>query len=162
VGIRQKLNEAPKAGIAAVAVLVVGVYAVVAWEIRSPRFGSHVTNIRSYYSDDDGQSYFSDESGLMPPFDHHGSPAVRCYVFECKGQKFVGYLEKYTDDLLKSINTPFDPKHRTEAPLDFNGGSLVKKPGNSEWVKEYSAKGQAIVKVQCPDGSGDVPKATYP
>lgn len=162
MGIRQKLNDVPKVGIAAIVLLVVGVYAVVAWEVRHPKFGSH-SSISSYYSIDDGKTYFIDDGARMPPFDHDGSPAVRCYVYQCKSGMFVGYLEKYTDELLKNLNTPFDPKNRGPGgPVDFRDGTLVKKSGDKDWVKKYSARGQAIQKVQCPDGSGDPPKLVNP
>lgn len=158
MGVRQKLNDLPKVGIVVTAVLVVGVYAVVAWEIRGPKFGGH-GQLRSYYSDDDGKSYFVDDAALMPPFDHGGATAVRCYVFQCGGKIFVGFLEKFSDEVMAGLNKPMV---RGDKPLDFRGGTLVKRPGDHDWVKKYSRKGEAIQQVKCPDGSADQPQYVKP
>jgi hypothetical protein len=162
VGIRQKINQAPKAGIVVIIVLVVGVYGVVAWELRHPALGSHAS-IKSYYTIDDGQTYFADDGALMPPFDHDGSPAVRCYVYRSKGTLFVGFLEKYADDLLQTANAPFDPSKRgLVGRTDFKDGTLVKRPGDKEWVKKYSARGEQIQLVKSPDGSDAQPEPVNP
>jgi hypothetical protein len=163
VGIRQKLNDASKGVIGLVIVLVIGVYAVVAWEFHRPANGGHL-GLKTYYTTDDGKTYFPDDGALFPPFDHEGGQAVRCYVFKCPSSgEFVGYLEKFSPELHDALTTPFDPTHRGDhPPLDFSSGTLVKKPGDKNWIIKASTKGQAIVHVQCPNGSSDEPTAVSP
>ena len=59
-----------------------------------------------YFEESDGfddGSWFADKAERVPPFDHHGQPAVRLHLFSCDGGKttFVGYLEKLPEDVLQ-------------------------------------------------------------
>lgn len=161
MGIRQKLNQAPKGAIVVIILLVLAVYGFIAWQLHRPRFGS-AGSTRSFYTDDDGKTYFADDGTRMPPFDHDGQPAVRCYIYTCNGQPFVGYLEKYTDGLIGNLDTPFDPKHRELGHASFRDGTLCKRPGETKWVKEFSSAGREITQVRCPDGSNQTPAPAYP
>ena len=147
-----------------VVVLVLGIYALVYWETKGQKFGSH-SSVRSYYTDDDGQTYFAGAGDLYPPFDHDGKPAVRCYVFKCPktGVAFVGYLEKYSDATRDSLDKPFDPSMRGKGggPMDIREGTLVKRPGDKDWVRRNGDKGGKIATVVCP-GTTDLATAVYP
>ena len=63
------------------------------------------TLTQSWYTDDDGKTWYADDKSLSPPIDHNGKTAVRAYVFSCDGGKheFVGYLERYTPDARQAI-----------------------------------------------------------
>lgn len=162
MGVRQKLNDASKSVMVLIIVLVIGVYAVVAWEMHRPAAGAHL-GLKSYYTVDDGKTYFADDGARMPPFDHDGSPAVRCYVFKCGDTEFVGYLEEFSPELHDALTKPFDPAHRGDAaPPNFAQGTLVKKPGDKNWIIKASPKGDALVRVKCPNGSIDQPSAVIP
>jgi len=164
VGIRQKLNDASKGIIGLVILLVVVVYAVVAWEFHRPAAGAH-SNIKTYYTIDDGATYFADDGALFPPFDHDGSQAVRCYVFKCASSgEFVGYLEKFSPEMKETLDRPSDPTHPTAGPpVNYAAGILVKRPGDKNWVPEASSKGEAIAhNVKCPNGSNDQPVPVTP
>jgi hypothetical protein len=55
---------------------------------------------QSFFSTDDGKTFFADSSSRIPPFDHDGKPAYGCYVFTNDGgkTKYVGWLFRYTDE----------------------------------------------------------------
>jgi hypothetical protein len=123
VGIREKLNNSSGIATGAVIVVLLVSVAVIAIEIRG---NSGEAPKKCYYSIDDGKTWFSDASKNLPPYDYDGSPAVRCYVFSGPNGKFVGLLEKYSDD--------------TRAAIVRNGGAvpmgtpvLIKKPGEGQW-----------------------------
>src|SRR5690348_13994130 len=53
----------------------------------------------AFYTDDNGKTFFKDDVGKLPPFDHNGKKAYRCDVFEdSKGKQFVGLLYRYTEN----------------------------------------------------------------
>ena len=163
MGIRQKLNDASKAVIVIIVVVVLAIYGIVFWEMHHPAYGSHASG-ESYYTTDDGNTYFADDATLFPPIDHNGSPAVRCYVFkDPSGTKFVGYLEEFSPEVHKALTTPFDPAHRGDmAPLNFAEGTLVKRPGDKNWTIKASPKGEQITHPKCPDGSSQDPTLVNP
>ncbi len=55
---------------------------------------------QSFFTTDDGKTFFTDASSKIPPFDHDGVPAYGCYVFSDDGgkTKYVGWLYRYTSD----------------------------------------------------------------
>ena len=164
MGIRQKLNNASKGVVALVIIFVLGVYGVVAWEIRRPAAGGHA-NVRSYYTLDEGKTYFADDGALFPPFDYEGGQAVRCYVFTSPSSgEFVAYLEKFSPEMKELLEKPSDPTHPGAAPpINYAAGVLVKRLGDKTWVPEASPKGEAIVHdVKCPNGSNEKPAAVTP
>jgi hypothetical protein len=82
----------------------------------------------NYYSTDDGKTWFVDSASKLPPFDHDGVPAVRCFVFKGGNGKFVGLLEKYTDATRDQLaRTAEQMRPRDDVTV------LVKKPGEKDW-----------------------------
>jgi hypothetical protein len=52
---------------------------------------------KTYYSDDDGATWFIDSGNRIMPFDHHGKPAVGAALFvDAKGKQVVGYLIRHS------------------------------------------------------------------
>ena len=123
---------------------------------------------RSFYTDDDGVSWFADDIHKIAPFDHGGRQAVRCFLYKCGNTQFVGYLEKYPDDVKSQLEAapkyvwgqPKTPE-RAAATVDTYGAELVKKPGDPTWVKSSDPEGASITAVKCPDGKG-VPNMVTP
>lgn len=101
---------------------------------------------KNYFTVDDGQTWFADSANKLPPFDHDGSKAVRCYVFKGSNGKFAGLLEKYSDDTLNRLS--HEAKPPSVIPI------LVKKPGEKEW-KNIGPDEEAIIlmHITSPDGS---------
>jgi hypothetical protein len=102
----------------------------------------------AYYSDDDGKTWFPDSITKLPPFDHNGKQAVRCFVFQHHGQTFVGYLQKYSDTLKARIQAT-----NSAGDSDLMFGTLVKRPADKNWIPTSDPRSQQIIKPQPPDGS---------
>ena len=185
MGIRETLNQYQyiAAGVTIGAIVAAGVFIVSSMkEGATPRYGSV-----AYYSDDDGASYFEESNKLIPPFDHHGKPAYKAYVFTCSKDKtkWVGYLEGYLpeartkmqelqasmDELAKQPNA--SPPSRDKDPVYAlsaiqTKGLVVKQPDRpgqppNKWVSQ--ADGSAFFKAQrpvCPNGGNDEPMIVLP
>lgn len=110
---------------------------------------------QGFYSDDDGVTWFTDDSSLIPPYDHNGKMAVRALVYECPGGvKFVGVLEKYSDAEKKKIEAErAKPEPNASALSDLmDNGMLAKVPGKGNYVPVGSAPPQ-IFQPLCEDKS---------
>lgn len=84
---------------------------------------------RSWYTVDDGKSYFADDVAKVPPFAKDGKTAYGCEVFTCDGGKtaFVGFLFRY----------------RAGAEAEFK--ALVKPSASAgPEIEEYQARRNAI------------------
>jgi hypothetical protein len=111
----------------------------------------------SYYSNDDGKTFFAAASENVPPFDRDGKPAVQAYVFQCCGKKFVGFLDRYNAEAHK-LKVSGKATRETEMY-----GHELKKPGSSTWVKGHDlAVAGKVMDVQCPHGKGATPEQVEP
>ena len=64
---------------------------------------------QAFYSDDDGKSWFIDDSRKGPPFDHHGRPAYLAVVCRTGGGKlFVASLQEYSEGTKAKIEAAHD------------------------------------------------------
>lgn len=153
MGIREWANKNQKqaAGVAAGAVLLAVI--LVVYQILASRQRYPVGLPDAYFTVDDGKSYFVANTSNYPPFDYKGQPAVRAYVFaDKKGDKFVGYLERYTPEAKKitdsgKLLTPYQARFDRE----------IKRPGEATWIKAGDMKTENKVQdVRGPDGSVDL------
>ncbi len=152
MSIRETLNEKP---ILAYAVAGVGVLcAVILLLTQLVGEGPVEPPESDFFSSDDGASFFAADLANVPPFDHGGKTAVRAAVFECDGDRFVGYLERYTPEMHKSVVAMNgDPLGAEMSQWAANGGMEVKRPGDETWTNTAnSAAYISIVEVMCPDG----------
>src|ERR1700761_7992101 len=144
VDIRETINRHQKVTTAVVICVVLAGVVAIAMEIKSTNGEPPAKN---FFTIDDGKTWFTDSANKMPPFDHNGSKAVRCYVFEGKNGKFAGLLEKYSDSTLKQLAS--EAKRPATIPV------LVKKPGEADWKNMGSDQEAAmLIRVSGPDGSG--------
>lgn len=164
MGIRETLNKNPMITTGATIAIIILAILVIVWEIlpaRPPRAPT-----KSFYTDDDGASYFPDDINRVPPFDHNGKDAVRCYVFSCPGKgKFVGYLEKYTKDMASKILAAKASSNMDALDqLDTDSGREVKKPGDAKWIRvaTHDAEAENITNVKCPDNPSALITPEYP
>lgn len=164
MGIRETLSKRPALSTGVAATIVVG---MIVYTIHS--FMSSDAYSKAYFTTDDGQSFFTESMDQLAPFDHHGSPAFRAYVFSCDGGKttFVGYLERCTPkglDRLRPLQADFQVGKSHTAPSPNPDELEVKKPGQSNpWVSRANFREtQKIINVQCPDGSGGTPEVQFP
>jgi hypothetical protein len=157
VGIRESLNKNPSitTGIT-IGIIVVAIVAI-GWQMMSSR--PNINNIKSFYTVDDGANYFEDKAVLNPPYDYKGQQAVRAYVFKCgeSGKPFVAYMERFTPDALKKLESAKSDPNGGDPMLMENlyaTGMEVKKPGGAKWVLRSTADGDKIQSdIKCPDGS---------
>jgi hypothetical protein len=97
-----------------------------------------------FFSDDDGATYYKDDITNIPPYDHHGKVAVRAFVFHSSSGNFVGYLQKYTDEMKARLG-------RGEIPMGPDSGARFKKPGTGNpWVDSSSREFQDLMNVKPP------------
>jgi len=153
MGLRQWLNSNPRtASVALGGVVAIGIGAIVVQVMGSrQKFPTRLPE--AYFSVDDGKSYFTFGSENLPPFDYKGQPAVRAYVFECGGKRFVGYLERYTADARAKLLSG-----KNVTPQVQIAGRELKKPGDGTWVKSNDFAAVAkVADVKCPDGATPEP-----
>lgn len=115
---------------------------------------------RAWYTVDDGKTWFADSADKLPPFEHEGKTAYRCYVFTCDGgaTKFVGFMERYTPEGKKKREEMLE-RARTDPRFDINSESVameIKAPltGDKGWVSDRSGAAAKVVSFSCP-GGGD-------
>jgi hypothetical protein len=150
LGIREAINKKSAVStIVAICAFVV-IAAVIALELRG---NNGKPPAECYYTTDDGKTWFVDSSSKLPPFDHDGSPAVRCYVFKCNSGKFAGLLEKYNDATrahLIWMAQQVPPRLVLDPPP-----VMVKKPGDIDWKNMVPDQEGMILmhNIAGPDGS---------
>jgi hypothetical protein len=151
MGIREVLNKYPYLGYSAIPVFA----GIIIMSVRSAKDVEPTGIHTAFYTIDDGKSYFSDDSKLIPPFDYHGNQAVRAHVFTAKdGKPFVGYLDRVNPAAAAQIKKMQDRKP-TDPPIPMSDMGIVitgheyKRPGDKDWVKgsdmAQASKVRAIV-----------------
>lgn len=158
MGFRQQLNEKP--ALAAVIAVVCVVLALGVYFLTRPGGlgGQKPAGMKKdFYSTNDGLSWFVDDAGKLPPFDHEGKPAYRVRVYRCPhGKEFVSHLERYGDAELKRLRKLIDDgKTRSMEFIQLESGFEVKKPGSTVWVKpsqQVAARADPIRTPRCPEG----------
>jgi hypothetical protein len=152
VGVREKLQK--KGGL--VAGVVVVLFALAVWTLVRQLHSGVPDQNTAYYSVDDGRTWFSDSASKFAPFDSGGKPAVQAHVFDCDGDRFVGYLSRYTDDakaiLEKTQELEKANPNSPPATLGAANAALnhleYKKPGDTVWTKKIPPLTRT-----CKDGS---------
>jgi len=157
--LRERLRSNSRFGYGvAVAVLITGL-ALLAFQWVN-QFGTPAySEIKVFYSVDDGKTYFPDGEGRLPPFDHPNGLAVRAHVFNGSSGPFVGYLEQFSPEA-RNIITRVSEAAKTAKPGDKpppelsrvvdaqRNGRQVKRPKDANWVSINSGAGQAITRVR--------------
>jgi hypothetical protein len=152
VALREKLNQQNPVVIASsVGALIVVIILLIFFTMRGeggklngPRYRPD----KDFFSDDEGHTFFIDDSNKIPPFQHNGRPAYRAVVFlDSNDKKFVGYLESYDqatkekmESELKSGKSLADVKADNPPNIkNVAGGGWVKpKPGSVTPSLEYA------------------------
>jgi hypothetical protein len=137
------LREKPRIGAIVAVCLICFAGLAILLELRPEKAPA---SVGVYFTVDDGKTWFADDAGNCPPFSHDGKPAVRCMIFNAGGSDFVGFLKKYSDSVRSKMlaNIPCSDD-------EMNRGTLVKKPGDADWVPLSDPAGQKIVDVRDPN-----------
>lgn len=118
---------------------------------------------KTFYSADDGKTYFVDDVAKLPPFDHDGQKAVRAHLYTCDDGKttFVGYLSRFTPAALAKLESARNtPEYELVLEEALATGSEVKKPGGGNWVARGTPEAAKVANPSCPDGNGTL-KAVF-
>jgi hypothetical protein len=117
---------------------------------------------KSWYTIDDGKSWFADSANKVVPFEHQGKQAYRCFVWSCDGGKtqFVSHLER----LSAAGRRAFAGKDHVDPMELVPGSEEVKLPltGNDGWMISTSAQAQSVRMPKCPERGGGTPEAVWP
>jgi len=158
VGIRESFGK--KQSLTAVGAAVVLIGSVIAIIVQARGTGNSGTVGDSYYTVDDGATFFVDSRLKNPPFDHEGKQAVRAHVFDCGGKRVVGYVERYTPESLQALEEVKQSRGTGKPPPNLQRlqtlgttGTELKKPGaGQKWVVASDRAAAAMRVFRCPDG----------
>lgn len=164
MNLRQQLNANPALNALAILAIVAIVVGLVVHRLM-PSTSSPGAD-RAFYTDDDGQTTFTDSFFKCYPFDHDGKQAVRAYVcVNSDGKQFVAYLERYTPDGQAALDQMLQTSHdrvRMDSVRQHN--AEVKKPNDptAPWRPIGSSAGQEITRCKDPDGSDQPVRLVFP
>jgi len=152
--------------------LVVGLVAYVVYAIADAR--PQATVRQAFFTTDGGETLFAAPADRRAPFEHKGADAVLAHVYQCDGEEFVAYLERFSPEAM-SVFAEVEAYAETAQPGDppppmldraralARGGREVRRPGEEQWVPRDSPQGSAIVdNIECPDGSDGTPLPVAP
>jgi hypothetical protein len=142
MAVREALQKNRFAGPIAAVVLLAFAATMVAYTFWPS--GPHASLTGAFYSDDEGQSYYSDNVFHFPPFDHDGKTSYRAVVYSSKSGNFVGLLERYTPETKKMLEDGYAKVQSGDQPRstilqmigspDAMNGIEFKTPGSGhEW-----------------------------
>jgi hypothetical protein len=157
MGIREALKDRPAVVRLAVGVLIVGAVIYLAQAAMS---GSSMPTAKAYYTTDDGATQFVDSMDHLAPFDHHGKPAYRVWMFSTDGGKtrFPGYLERYTSQAKARVESEmqdFKSGKSHMPPAVGPADTEVKKIGDGNpWVSRADLQ-QSRAILQIPASAGE-------
>jgi len=157
IGAREWLNQHPKTAMGGGCVIAVMAVGFIVVQVMAGRHKYPAGPPESYFTVDDGKTFFAASSDNIPPFDYNGQQAVSAYVFQCGGQKFVGYMERFTpkfhDFVVAHGRTPEANKY----------GRELKRPGDAKWLQSGDLQKEGTLEdVHCPNGGSDIPEAVEP
>jgi len=157
VGIRETLNKNQTLTTGATIAIIVVAIGIIVWQMMPESAPKILT--KSYYSTDDGRTWFEDSSDKVVPFDKDGKEAVRAHLFKCPDSgPFVGYLEKLDPRIKQRLDefysNPSNKGRIMPGQADQEeGGRLVKRPGDKNWMPDTSPNASRITTIKCKDGS---------
>jgi hypothetical protein len=159
VDFRALLNQRQSLTVALAVLMIVGAGVAIYWQWSTYDGDSGPGKV--FFSNDDGKTWFVDSGTKIPPFDKDGKPAYRAHVFECDGQRVVGYLSRYSPEAIKALEeaekykgTGKPPPNVAQLSAIGSTGLQVKRPGEKEWVSQMDVQRATRIRVfQCRDGS---------
>jgi hypothetical protein len=161
MGIRQILNQHPRTIMVTVTVLLL---LLIGLRLYSQRTAQPVPATLSYFSTDDGKTFFADDINLVAPFQREGHEVDAAHVYECNGRRFVGYIERAVSpeasayiesarrEMIATAATQPDWKPDGEIVEKINQRLEIKKPGDPKWVNSLGPGATDVMTVTCPDG----------
>jgi hypothetical protein len=170
MGVREAISERPKIAGGVALAFVVGAVVFVVFQLLGLRPGPELGGDpeRAFFTIDDGKTWFVDDATQLAPFQHNGKEAVRAYVVDCNGKKFVSHLERYTAEgrqatiRLREVVKKGPPPGALVAAAQQRGRE-VKRPGDTNWTPTGNvAAAEAITTPKCPQGASGEPTMVFP
>jgi hypothetical protein len=154
MAVRETLRKYPSAVAVVVIALIVACVAVIHSEVKGPVDLSVAG--KTFYSDDDGKTWFLDDPSKGSPFDHNGKQAYRAIVFRCPGgAPFVAFLAKFSDqEIAQDAAAMAHAPPGTPSRLSGMALDNIKKPGESKWSLNSTLSMSGFPPVNCPSGGG--------
>ncbi|MEM7809505.1 MAG: hypothetical protein AAF561_15460 [Planctomycetota bacterium] len=124
----------------------------------------------SYFTVDDGETYFAAAANQIPPIIVEGEEAVVAYVFRIDGQEQAVYLEKFSEEGKATLTAP--PEEPAESIEDQMERDLMETPyepapsgrflkpardANAQWVPAESKEGIEIIRSAAESGRRVLP-----
>jgi hypothetical protein len=140
----------------AAVILVAVTAAALLWSVGKGGLRAGTTpGAKSWYTSDNGRTWFADDLSKLPPFEKDGKTVSRVYLYCCVGdtKPFVGYLERFTPEGKAKLQKILESK---SAPVPGSIEDImtneveVAKPGTDRWVRPTDPEGMAICKPKCP------------
>lgn len=162
MGLRNAIQGKPIAGIA-IAVVLLLVSGLILARTYWPQKRAKLS--QTFYTDDDGATWFADSAYLVPPFDHNGKTAVFAEVFSYDNgsKKLCAYETEYTPRAKKRLEDALAEAQKNDQPpasvslfhdrTFMTEGMQVKRPGSTKWVSMADPQANSLCSVQSPDGS---------
>ena len=160
MGLRESINRHPSIAVVPATVAVAAAGLMYFLTVRAGT--AHASSgIKSFYTIDDGKTWFKDEMAQAFPFDHHGKLAYRVQVFRCgNGKPFAGYLESYPEDVKSQIESAgTDWNARFTVMQSASDRLLVKRPGDATWISLRHNDYMTITRPVCGDDPKQSPAA---
>jgi hypothetical protein len=164
VGLREKLNQNPKAAAGGIAAILVVAFGAVGWYLfggENPQGAGR----RVFYSVDDGKTWFADADvpEKIPPFKHEGKDAYRALVWTCDGgkTKFVSALQRFIPPAKAKLE---ELKNKKDDPIFVRiiegEGVEYKRPGAEGWIAHKEPAAARLYAPLCAQGQieGVVPE----
>ena len=167
MGLREQLNENPRITTGITVAIIVVMLALLLWPRggRGRGFGGPTT-AQTFFTIDDGKTWFPDDAKKLPPFKKDGKDAVRAVVYRCGGKEFVNHMERFTVDAQKKLEAVYAKGDAAGAndpsvigPIR-EAGMEVKSPDGKDWVKIADPKAQEVMKPKCPGDGADLQVVT--
>lgn len=182
MGLKEQLARYPSVGGGIGAVLLIAAVAMAVRSLTAGEPANHKEN--TYYSDDDGSSYFAGQATDCEDLARRAKPAYVASVYSCDGaggHPYVAYLSRQTPDALADVAKAEAKVKELRSKYEFNDNRVseaqiavaaarrraeataeVKRPGTANhWVRSASPEGIELTNVKCPDGKG-VPQQLLP
>jgi hypothetical protein len=154
MGIREAINENSKITVPIIGVLVA---ALLLWMIFGRSGSTPGVPSKAFFSVDDGKTWFRDDIGKVAPFQHDGKEAVRATVIQCSdGKQFVALLEKMRPEAKAELERLQSSGEIVDTPTFqrlTESGTLVKLPGQGDWMTRDEYQAKQVRPPSCPDGS---------
>jgi len=165
MSIRATIDRHKRTSTIVAIVVAIGAIGLIIWQRSPSRPNTEITG--SYYTTDDGASWFVDDFDKVVPFDHNGSPAYRLMFYKCgdNGTPTPVFMERYPDAVGKKLSAmlAMPPEQRDGAQMmDIGNRVEVKRPGEAKWYSILSPQGQKIFNVQSLSGCNGVPMPAFP